>query len=297
MKMLAMTFVVFFMFGVLPPRGSQQQKPADSKSDVSAPLQQPSPVTIVNNQNCPAPQQDSAPEKAHQYPEKSFWGDAPSWALVIVGIVAAWIALGTLSDIKKQTEIARQAADAAKDGAKSALLNAQAVIHAERPWLFIPMGEEYSEIQDPILIAKLPGEIRRSYCTFTMKNFGSSPAKVVETKLRLVTSTNFDFVPDVHIFDAQDSIEDDYNFPHGTTAKVQATFMPDGFITAQEKEEIEVKKTRYLWLCGYLKYKDTFDRPDAPTYETRLCYKWVNYMNSPKPFWSLAGPIGHNKAS
>ena len=209
---------------------------------------------------------------------------------LIATIVGVGAALVGLFFIYKQMKIAGKAADAALQSAKY-------IINSERPWLLIPLGDEYSEIQDPVLIARLPGEVRVSYCTFIMKNFGRSPAKVVEMKLGLFTSTDFNFVPDAHVFDAQGSLADDYTFPQGTTAPVQATFMPDGWITPQEKEEIEVKKKRYLWLCGYLKYRDTFDRNEAPVYETRICYRWVNYTNSPKPFWMLVGPAEYNRAT
>jgi hypothetical protein len=37
-------------------------------------------------------------------PEKSFWGDAPTWGLLGVGFVGAWIAIKTLRDIKRQTD-------------------------------------------------------------------------------------------------------------------------------------------------------------------------------------------------
>jgi hypothetical protein len=63
----------------------------------------------------------------------SWWDVAWStWALVGVGIVAAYLALRTLSDIQKQTKNTKIAADAA-------LLNAQAVINAERAWVIVDL--------------------------------------------------------------------------------------------------------------------------------------------------------------
>ena len=86
-------------------------------------------------------------------------------------------------------------------------------------------------------------------------------------------------------------------FPQDTTAPIQATFNPDGRVTPQEWDQIMVKKERFLWLCGYLRYKDTFRRDNAPVYETKICYHWVNYSDSPKPFWIMGGPREYNKAT
>jgi hypothetical protein len=62
------------------------------------------------------------------------WWDVAwsTWALVGVGVVAAYLALRTLSDIREQTKNTKVAADAA-------LLNAQAVINAERAWLMVDL--------------------------------------------------------------------------------------------------------------------------------------------------------------
>jgi hypothetical protein len=62
------------------------------------------------------------------------WWDVAwsTWALVFIGGLAAWIALRTLRDIKKQTINTTKAADAA-------LLNAQAIISSERAWIMVEL--------------------------------------------------------------------------------------------------------------------------------------------------------------
>jgi hypothetical protein len=104
-------------------------------------------------------------------------------------------------------------------------------------------------------------------------------------------------IPDITVYDCRDALREDYTVPQDATIPVQATFEPDGMLTPQEIEEITVKRTRLLWLCGYLKYKDTFDRKDAPVYETRICYRWVNNTDSPKPFWIMAGSREYSTAT
>lgn len=223
-------------------------------------------------------------------------------ALAFIGGFAAKIAFRTLNTIQEQTGHLRTAAEAAGDNAKAALLNAQAVIDAERPWLLIPMGDEFSQIENPILISRVAGEYRHSYCIFRLKNFGRSTAKVTEEKLALFHGIELDVIPDATIFDRKDVIIEDYAFPPNTTIPNQATFELDGRITPQEYEQIVSQKSRFLWLCGYFRYRDTFARADAPEYETRFCYRWVCDATSAtdskirKSFWIMAGPREYNRA-
>jgi len=67
------------------------------------------------------------------------WGDVPTWLLVVVGGAAAWIALRTLNDIREQTRNTAVAAGAAQKSADAALLNARAVINAERAWVLVEL--------------------------------------------------------------------------------------------------------------------------------------------------------------
>jgi len=66
--------------------------------------------------------------------EKPPWWDVAwsTWGLLAVGVVATYLALKTLRDLKEQTKIARTAADAA-------LKNAEAVIIAERAWIMVEL--------------------------------------------------------------------------------------------------------------------------------------------------------------
>jgi hypothetical protein len=78
-----------------------------------------------------------------------WWPPPPPWdiywptvGLLIFAAWAACIALSTLRDIKEQTKIAKNSADAAKKSADAALLsadaallNAKAIVNAERAWI------------------------------------------------------------------------------------------------------------------------------------------------------------------
>jgi hypothetical protein len=192
---------------------------------------------------------------------------------------------------------------ATRDNATAARLNAEAVIYAERPWLLIPMGKEFSEIDRPLMITRLAGEYRRSFVTFRLRNYGRSPARVIEQKLRMFIGGTEDDIPDIAAYQSAGAVLDNYTFAQDVTAPIQATIEPDGMISTRDFEDLFVTKTRGLWLCGYIKYVDTFDRRDAPVYETRICFRWNHELmhvldhDIRQSFWIMAGPREYNRAT
>jgi hypothetical protein len=74
--------------------------------------------------------------------ERIAW--AANLVLVIVGYVGIMLALSTLKKIERHTRFAGTAAQAAADSAQAALLNAQAIINSERPWLLISVEPSLS---------------------------------------------------------------------------------------------------------------------------------------------------------
>lgn len=190
-----------------------------------------------------------------------------------------------------------------RKSAQATQLNVEAVIFAERPWLLIPMGQEFSDIDRPILITRLPGTVARSFCTFRLKNYGRSPARVIEQKLRLVIGGTENDLPSADPYQPHDAVREDYTFAQDVTTPIQATIYPDGMVSSKEFEDVFQKKTRAVWLCGYIKYTDTFARAVSPIYETRFCFRWnhefTNLMDFDKKhsFWIMAGPLEYNKAT
>jgi hypothetical protein len=95
--------------------------------------------------------------------------------LVIVGIVTAWIALGTLKDIKQQTSTATISAEAAKKSAEMAEAS-------------LKLGERADVLLDGVSLVygqDLGGKDTRVVVQF--KNFGRTKAVNVRLKLNLVT--------------------------------------------------------------------------------------------------------------
>jgi hypothetical protein len=96
--------------------------------------------------------------------EKIAW--AANLVLVILGYAGILLAISLLKKIDRQTGYAETAAEAAAASAQAALLNAQAVIHSERPW---------------ILISVEPSRSVENSFTVMATNRGRTPARILAT--------------------------------------------------------------------------------------------------------------------
>lgn len=171
----------------VPTDGSGQHNKAQDEQQTSNP---PQPVVAVDSQHG-ANNQEQASEKPTKYP----WGELlapaniPNWFLVVVGAVTGWFVYKTLRAIKKQADIMEaQANDARESGVKSteialatarasqtsadaALKTVQVMIDSERPWVIAHMEQS----KRSCLLDN--GNVR---FTWTVKNVGKSPAKLIE---------------------------------------------------------------------------------------------------------------------
>ena len=123
---------------------AEKPKPQSTPNTQSSakPTQQPGaetcPSVVVVNQNAANGQQANHPDKSQSYlHELLLPQNIPSIALVGVGIAGIWVAICTLTDIQRQTGHLRRSVIASRKSARAALLNAQAVINSERPWIII----------------------------------------------------------------------------------------------------------------------------------------------------------------
>ena len=171
----------------VPRDGSKQHNDTQDKQKTA---NLPKPVVVIDSQAA-ANNQDHASEKPAVYP----WGELlapaniPNWFLVAVGAVTGWFVYKTLKAIKKQadimevqardaresgveaTRIALATAKAAQKSADAALKTVQVMIDSERPWLIAHMEQSKSSC----LLEN--GNVR---FTWTVKNVGKSPAKLIE---------------------------------------------------------------------------------------------------------------------
>jgi hypothetical protein len=124
-----------------PPNRGKQQEATQKKHEPSSVSPAPLPV---EDKGCPCKQENSSKAETEQRPQNPPWWDVAwsTWALVVVGAIAAWIAVRTLKDIRKQT---RNTAIAAEAAAR----NAEAVVNAERAWIMTTIDNaDHAHIQD-----------------------------------------------------------------------------------------------------------------------------------------------------
>lgn len=156
------SFVLLFAITLQTPSVRNKQQTADNQKDQNT------------EQSVPVSANPSADEKKGETTQQShWWPPPPLWdtywptiALVIVAGIAAKIAWDTLDDIKQQTVNAKTAADAA-------LLNAQAIINAERAWIdmeLLPVNPPQGSSDD--FVAKRE-------CKLQIINRGRTPAYVL----------------------------------------------------------------------------------------------------------------------
>jgi hypothetical protein len=99
------------------------------------------------------------------------WHDKVLWVanliLAVVGFVGIVVAWLTLLKIERQTKTGEVAALAAKAGAEAALLNAQAVINAERAWIVIdvesPAPNQFNFIATNT--GRIPADVKSIWAT------------------------------------------------------------------------------------------------------------------------------------
>ena len=180
---------------------------------------------------------------------------------------------------------------AAKANAEAALLSAKAAINAERPWLLV----QTNEIQDPFLIPVEAGSKNAAHCIFPIKNWGPTPGILVSERVELQISDNPVASPDPKVFEVDWKRKNVLLFPPTESIPVEANLSPRGFIAEKDAASIWSKDI-FVWLCGSIRWRDTFERPSAPEYETRFCFLWETRFNTHKPFWKMT-PAKYNNAT
>jgi len=205
-----------------------------------------------------------------------------NWALVLVGIITCWA-------IWKQ---ANYTALAAEMGAKSAKRNTEVLIASERAWVLV------DHIQPPYLqpIELTPtNEQRFAHCIFFLKNFGKAPATIVASHFELQVTDSRTGPPNVTFYDVLPGTPQQipYIIPPGSEPMPhEADLTPEGFMRVTLRDEIITQKSKFLWLFGIVRY---FDFKEAEKRETRFCFMYETWLNTPEPFWKPAGSLTLNQ--
>jgi hypothetical protein len=194
----------------------------------------------------------------------------PTVLLVLVGIGAIWAAIKTLKAIEQQGITLERQTKATEDSAKAALLNAQAYINSERPWLVVEI--EPIEPDENDTLAAVPVLYR-----VIARNKGRTPAEMIDGVCGQGAHPIEDQVPN-----------EERMAPF--LAPVQSLTMPDDSFQidiisiASHPIDRTTLPVRVLYVYGRIRYWDVFmdrTKEGATPYETR----WLLAYEGSKKIW------------
>jgi hypothetical protein len=171
----------------------------------------------------------------------------------IIGVVGGFLGIVVLI---WQTWLTRISANAARDAASAARSNAEALVNAERPWIFISQAEE-TRVVNP----------RKTHVRILGRNRGRTPAEVT------VISCGFRFVPYGNEPYPDEPYYPELELKYRTFVAPDETFDVYDFncLTAMTDElwEDANRKREHLELTGHVIYRDLITGKE---HETRFCY-------------------------
>lgn len=244
-------------------------------------------TVIVVNQQTPQGEQDNHPSKPPSYfHELLLPQNIPNLALVLVGIAGIITALLTLKVLSRQalsmrrqtTHLrrsvieARRGVRAAKNSADAALLNAQAVINAERPWIIVEIRQPY---------------MGKDY-DFSGRNCGRTPAEIISISARTTSAADEFSLPPQPEYGTAILAHRKFIPPRGTFEVYH--FSGDMLVNqSPERDDIRASRKRLI-VYGNVRYLDVLAQRE---HETRFCY-WFAPV---EPFGSMlvGGPEGYNQ--
>jgi hypothetical protein len=195
------------------------------------------------------------------------WADWGIWVfsalLVVVGGLQVWLLWGTLGAIRRQaeqmerqTERLSESISVARDGAKAALLNAQAVINSERPWMLIEL-------------TPIPGVPWTGFINFRAWNRGRTPAEITDYQSDFFFhGIDEDFAPEP-TFRPLERLYREYISP-GNSLSIYG-FDLNGSMPPDQWQWMTKEKKR-LYFKGRILYRDMITHEE---HESRFCY-WLS---------------------
>lgn len=112
------------------------------------------------------------------------WKDRIAWGanivLVLLGYAGIMMALSLLRKIERQSKYFEEAVAQAKTAADAALLHAEALVRAERPWVMITVERSPTVENGSVVVAT---------------NRGKSPAKLIATTDRIMSAADEQHLP------------------------------------------------------------------------------------------------------
>lgn len=179
------------------------------------------------------------------------------------------------------------AAEAAKKSAEAALINAQALINSERPWLFVRFALSQNNTGRPGLTAALPTNF-----IFDLHNSGRTPAELLylDAKFSIRPAREVD---DFKMNDADIGADFVHRRILEPGATIPAFYRFDSGSSSFENAEFRAVVTGQMRLMffGIARYRDTLGTVETPVRETRFCY----YYDTVTRTLLMAGLPGANR--
>jgi hypothetical protein len=225
-----------------------------SEGEGGIPIIQPQHIGVAN----PAP----APP-AWNVHERITW--VANLVLVILGYAGILMALSLLKKIDRQTGYAEAAAEAAAASSQAALLNAQAILNAERSW---------------ILISVEPSPSAENRFTVMATNRGRTPAKITDTVERTRLA-----IDEEHLPSPPEYTEEKRVGPYtpiillpGESTAIKPFCRDDvrGLCDSEERfRRIETWEEK-IYLYGKVIYRDLTAPVDSEAHETNWCCWYIH---------------------
>jgi len=267
--------------------GANRQSPPVSPSSISTPQSSASPTPGTDSEGGPRDYQLPHITVTNPPPAPLIWTlhEQIAWAadlvLVILGYVGIMLAVSTLKKIARQTGYAEAAADTAAASAQAALLNAQAIIHSERPW---------------ILISVEPSRSMENSFTVMATNRGRTPARIIATVERTRIA-----IDDKHLPGTPEYKDEKPGAPlvpiillPGEFAAIKPFCRDDvkGFCDSEERyKRIETWEEK-VFLYGKVTYRDLISPADDQVHETNWCCWYIHGRQNSGLV--IAGPPEYN---
>ncbi len=197
--------------------------------------------------------------------------DRISWAanlvLALLGYFAMWIALSTLKKIERQMKQVEDAVSLAASTGRTALLNVEAVIRAERPWIMITAEPSPDTANTSIVVAT---------------NRGKSPAKIIAMADQTLAAIDEAHLPSFDVaIDKQSGVAQSIILLPGESTAIRIFGREDvvRFCATEETLKRVEDWQEKVFITGKVIYKDLNTSSDAQTHESSwACW----YIYGPK---------------
>jgi hypothetical protein len=195
--------------------------------------------------------------------------DRIAWAayltLAILGYVGVMLAVSTLKKVERNTSAAETAATAAAETAQAALLHAQAIINAERPWLLIGV--------EPTL------GVENSF-NVTATNRGRSPATIISTLDQILFAVDEAHLPATPVWKPAEP-----GAPFTPMIVLPGEFATIRTVKREDAKELCGSEEKFksieewnerLFICGRVLYNDLIAPAGRETHETNWCCWYIH---------------------